>query len=935
MKKFLKISAIVIALLVIIIILTPLLFKGKLIEIARHEINKNVDAKVEFSDVRVSLIRNFPNLHVAITDLSVSGIDDFANDTLVSFDAFRSVVSLMSLIRGEGVNVVSVILDRPLVNARILEDGKANWNIMVEREEELPPDTAAAPAEFKMNLRSFEIRQGRFIYDDAPYVTKVSLDNLNLLMKGDMTQDFTSLDIDASASGFNIWYADIRYISDADIIVNTLMDADLNDFRFTFTGGDLVLNNLAMGVDGYFALPSGGIEMGFDFYSVETGLETLLSLVPAIFMAGMDDIETSGEISVEGFVRGFMGGGVMPSAGVEVMVGNGSFTYPGFPASADNIQMEMGLLYDGEDEDRSFIDLKRFHVDLAGNPFDMKLNLTTPVSDPRVDAMMEGRVDLGKISDIMPLEGVALQGVMDASVVMAGVLSDIENERYDNFRADGHIELTGFGYEDNDIPYGVSIPSARMDFSPHIVEMPFMQMAMGNTDMAINGSLENFIPYLFSGGVVRGNLSLTSTVTNLNELLAFEAEEPEETDTLQLSIIEIPSDIDFTFTSSIGNLYFGEMEMSDIQGIIRVADSRAFMENLSMNMLGGSVAVSGEYNTADMTETFVDFSMDVNSFDIPSSFNTFNTVQALTPVAKDLRGTFSARMNFRSTLDNDFTPVMRSIIAGGGLETSRVEVVSSNTFNRIASVLKLSEGTTNVLRDIDINFRIQDGRLSIDPVNFSMGPVEMMIAGDQGLDRTMNYASTMRIPRSAFGEGANELINDLVSRASVLGIDMTPGEYVNVDLKITGTFSDPRITVDPGEGLATAATRIKEQVTERAAEEIERRVVEAETAVREDLSARAEDIMKEAERRAEQLKSAASETAEKVIKEAEQRAVQIEKEAEGRGRLAELAAERTANRIREEAQNSAKKIISEADARAEQILEEAGKEIEKLKEEER
>lgn len=934
MKKILKISAVVLALLVAILILTPLLFKGKIIEIARHQINKNVNAKVEFSDVRVSLIRNFPNLHVAITDLSVSGTEDFVNDTLVSFDAFRSVVSLMSLVRGEGVNVVSVVLDRPLVKTRVLEDGSANWNIMVESEEELPPDQVAEPAQFKVNLKSFEIRRGRFIYDDAPYVTKVSLDNLNLHMKGDMTQDLTSLDIDASASAFNIWYDDFRYISDADIVVNTLMDADLNDFRFTFTGGDLLLNNLAMGVDGYFALPSGGIEMDLDFYSVETGFETLLSLVPAIFMAGMDDIETSGEISVEGFVRGFMGGGVMPSAGLEVMVDKGSFSYPGFPASADNIRMEMGLLYDGEDEDRSFIDLKSFHVELAGNPFNMKLNLTTPVSDPRVDAMMEGRVDLGKISDIMPLEGIDLMGVMDASVAMAGVLSDIENERYEDFMANGHLELTGFRYEGNGLPYGVGISDARLDFSPRYVEMPSMEMVMGNTDMAINGRLENFIPYLFSGGVVHGNLSLTSSLADLNELLAFGAGEPEKTDTLQLSIIEIPSNVDFTFTSSIEKAYFGEMEMSDIRGVIRIADSRAVMENVSMNMLGGSVAVSGEYNTAGITEPFVDFSMDVNSFDIPSAFNTFNTVQALTPVAKDLRGAFSVRMNFRSILESDFTPVMNSINAGGGLQTSRVEVVSSTTFDRIASVLKLSEGTTNVLRDIDLNFRLQDGRLSIDPVNFSMGPVDMMLAGDQGLDRTMNYAATMRIPRSAFGEGAGELIDDLVSRASSRGIDMTPGEYVNVDLKITGTFSDPRISVDPGEGIATAATRIIEQVAERASGEIERRAAEAETAVREDLSARAEKIMEEAERRAEQVKNAAGEAAEKVIKEAEQRAVQIEKEAEGRGRLAELAAGRTADRIREEAQNSAKKIISEADARAEQILEEARKEVEKLKEEE-
>ncbi len=934
MKKALKITGIVLAVLLLMIIVTPFLFRGKIIDIARDQINRNVNARVEFSDVRISLLRNFPNLHVALTDLSVSGIDHFEGDTLVSFDAFRSVLDIMSLIRGDGINVVSVILDRPLVNAKILEDGRANWDIMIPKEEVDPPDPDKAPAEFSVSLRNFEIRDGRFIYDDAPFLTKVSLDNLDLQMKGDMTQDITSLDISATARNFNIWYDHFRYISDADLVVNTLLDADLNNFRFDFTGGDLKLNNLAMGVDGFLAVPSGGMEMDLDFYSVETGLETLLSLVPAVYMAGMDNMETTGQISVEGFARGFMGGGKMPSAGLEVKVENGSFRYQGFPASASNISVDMGVMYDGEDEDRSFINLRRFYTELAGNPFDMRLAVTSPVSDPHIDAMARGRLDLGDIADIMPLEGMVLKGILDASVMLNGLLSYIENERFEEFGADGHIELTGFGYEDENLPYGVSVPAARMDFSPRFVDMPVLNMVLGDTEMSINGRLENFIPYVFSDGVLKGRLSLTSPLIDLNELLAFEAEEPEKTDTLQLSLIEVPSDIDFTFSSSIGKVYFQKMEISDIKGSIRVADKRVVMDNLAMNMLGGSVTLTGEYNTADMDTPFAEMSMNINRFDIPSSFNTFNTMQSLTPVARDLRGAFSAQMSFRSTLGSDFMPVMESVDARGGLQTSRVEVVSSTTFDRLASVLRLSEGTTNVLRDLDINFYISDGRLRIDPVNFRMGPVDMMIAGDQGLDRTMNYVSSMRIPRSAFGSGANQLLDDLVSRASSRGLDFTPGDHVNVDVKITGTFSDPRITVDPGEGLATAATRIKEQVTERATEEIERRVEQAETAVREELSVRAEQIMEEAERRASQIRGAAKEAADKVIKEAEQRAVQVEKEAEGRGRLAVLAAERAADRIREEGQNSADKLIKEADARADQVVEEARKRVENLKQEE-
>lgn len=929
MKKFFKITAIVLVLLAVVLVATPFLFRGKLIETAKREINKNLDAKVEFSDVRVSLIRNFPNLHVAMTDLSVSGTGQFENDTLVSFDAFRGVVDIMTLIRGEGVSVVSVRMDKPLVTARVAGDGSANWDIMAEKEEE-PEEPETGTFEFSVDLQRFEIRNGRFIYDDAPFLTRVTLSGLDMVMEGDLTQDLTSLDIESTAQMFNLWYDDIRYISDAALEINTLMDADLNDFRFTFTGGDVTLNLLQMGVDGFMAFPPGKMEMDLSFHSQKTGLETLLSMVPGVFMEGMDDITTGGEISVEGFARGVMGGGVMPVAGLDVKIDDGSFSYPGLPESARNIMMDMELLYDGEDEDNSHINLNRFYAEMAGNPFEMNLRLTNPVSDPAVDAGINGKIDFGGIAGMLPLEGVTLKGILDAGVSINGVLSRIEQERYEEFMAEGHLELDGFEYSGDDLPEKVAIPAARFEFSPRFVEMTEMDFKMGETEMAMNGRLENFIPYLFSDGVVRGNLALTSPMIDLNELLP-EPEEPAEEDPAQLSVVEVPDNIDFTFTSSIGKVRFAQAEATDVGGTIRVAGKKVMMDNLSMGLCEGSFALSGEYNTTDMENPYADMSMSLRGMDIPSAFHTFNTMQALTPIARDLRGSFSADMSFRTVLGEDFTPLMNTVAANGRLQTSRVEVVSSRTFDRLASVLKLSDDYSNVLRDLYIDFRIENGRVMIDPVHFSMGDIEMMIAGDQGLDQTMNYRSTMKIPRSAFGSGANELFDDLVARASSRGFDFSPGENVEVDVNIAGTFSDPEISVRPGEGMATAASRIKEEAKERVTEEVERRVEEAEEKVREEVRERVERILEEAERRAEQVKKEAERAAEKVKEEAESKAQRIEEEAKGRGRLAELAAQRSADKIREEAENTANKLMEEAEKKADSIVKEARKEAEKIK----
>ena len=140
MKKFLKVflKSILILLLVVLvlIIVLPIVFKPQLMEIAKTEINKNVNAKIEFADFKLNLIRNFPRLYVGLTDLSVVGIEEFEDDTLVAFNSFSLSVNLLSLLGDEGIKVKSILLDEPRLMALVLKDGKANWDIAKESSEE-------------------------------------------------------------------------------------------------------------------------------------------------------------------------------------------------------------------------------------------------------------------------------------------------------------------------------------------------------------------------------------------------------------------------------------------------------------------------------------------------------------------------------------------------------------------------------------------------------------------------------------------------------------------------------------------------------------------------------------------------------------------------------------------------------------------------------
>jgi hypothetical protein len=930
MKKALKYFGIFILVILVILIITPFLFKGKITSLIKEEIDKNVKARVEFSGVSLSLLRNFPDLTVSIKNLKVIGIEDFEQDTLVSMNNFRLTLELMSVIKGDAIGVKSILLDSPVLLAKVIADGQANWDIMIETEEEEEVIVAEEESALVVKLKNFVIKNGKVVYDDASMAVYVCVDEFNAKMKGDLTLDVTTLEIDATSGKFDFDYEGMRYINKARLDIQTLLDFDLNRLKFDFKDAHAMLNALELGFDGWFEMPESDINFDLTFYSKKAEFKTILSLVPAIYMTDFESLKTSGNLSLKGFAKGTYGETTLPDVGLDLLVENGMFQYPDLPASVNNVNVAMNLFYDGTNDDRTTVDISKFHFEMAGNPFDFTLSVRNPMTTMNVKGNALGKINFANVLQVVPLEGMNLKGLLDANLSFNGNVADLEAGKYEDFNARGLMSLTGFEFESPDLPQKFFIHDARMEFSPRFVELNTFDSRIGESDLKMNGRLENFIPYVFSDQVLKGNLTFTSNLLNLNELMTDDAPVEESTDTIPLSVIEVPANIDFTLASNIGQIKYDNLDIRDARGVIRVIEGKILLENMGMKMLQGEMLMSGEYNTQDMTNPFVDFALDIVNFDIPATFDAFVTVQKLAPIAKGLSGAFSTKMKFNSKLGEDMMPVFSTINGFGNLSSSSVELVNVETFDKISNALKLDESKSNVLNDINAKFTIKDGKVIVDPFNIKLRSINMLLGGEHSLDQSMNYLLKLAVPRSEFGSAANEVINNLVASAAAKGLKVDPSEKVNIDVKIGGTLLDPKFSLDMGGAGQASMDQLKEQVQTQIKAEVDEKIDEAETKIREGLSERAQKLIQDAEKQAESIMKTAEETAQSVRTEANLNAAKIEKEAEGKNVLAQRAAKAAADKLRKDGEASAKKIISEAQIKSDAIIEKAKAEAEKL-----
>ncbi|MCK4750592.1 MAG: AsmA-like C-terminal region-containing protein, partial [Bacteroidales bacterium] len=433
---------------------------------------------------------------------------------------------------------------------------------------------------------------------------------------------------------------------------------------------------------------------------------------------------------------------------------------------------------------------------LGDNPVDLEMHVITPISDPQVNANLSASIDFASLNDVIPMEGMSLTGKLDANLDVMGKMSSIENEKYDEFKADGSLKLQQFELQSPDIPMPVFINRAIMNFSPQFVELAEFDAKIGSSDIRMKGRLENFLSYIFEEeGSIAGTLDLNSNLLDLNELMSGSEEEVvEETgDSVVMSVIGVPANIDFVFRSSLKKVKYDSLNIDNLYGTIIVRDQRVILKNLNIDILQGSVALNGEYNTKDIKYPFIDLSLDVRKIDIPEAFKSFVTVQKLAPVAESVTGKVSTKLVFTSFLDSTMMPVMNSIVGQGNLSSEIIQINNSKTFDKIGGILKSDKYKVITLEGVDIKYSIRNGRVYIQPYHTKIGNSDLIIKGDQGIDQTMNYEMKMKIPRSELGGTAQSAIDELSSLAANQGIKLDPGETLDVKFMVTGTFEDPKV----------------------------------------------------------------------------------------------------------------------------------------------
>ncbi|MCB0381690.1 MAG: hypothetical protein KDD24_10570, partial [Flavobacteriales bacterium] len=183
------------------------------------------------------------------------------------------------------------------------------------------------------------------------------------------------------------------------------IEADLANSKYTFKDNEFKINELILGMNGWLAMPADDIDMDLTFFAKKTDFKNILSMIPAVYMTDFATVKTDGKLALDGHAKGTYSETKMPAFGMKLIVEKAMFKYPDLPKSVNNINVDLRITNPDGDLDHTIVDLKTFHMEMAGNPIDANLYVKTPISDADIKAGLKANFNLASLKDVMPLEG--------------------------------------------------------------------------------------------------------------------------------------------------------------------------------------------------------------------------------------------------------------------------------------------------------------------------------------------------------------------------------------------------------------------------------------------------------------------------------------------------------------------------------------------------
>jgi hypothetical protein len=807
MKRFLKISGLVVLFLLLAVISIPFLLESHIEKIVSDYAREYLQGELTFDSVDLSLISSFPKAEVTANALTITSHGAFKADTLLSSEQVWIKIPMSGLLskRDQGINIESFGASNLTLAIKRNKGGEVNYQVLKEQNQNSSAKGTGEPANLRLNLNHYEINNSRLWYHDEESEVTLLLDSIDHHGDGNFSSGIFDLNTQTSAI-LSFEYGDQNYINQNAIQLDAVLEIDSDKSIYTFKNNRAYLNAMLLEFDGYIQLQEEGQFIDLSFENPQTSFAEFLAMIPHRYNQNVKDVESDGDFSLTGKIKGLYSDTTIPSMDIQMKTSNAAFKFPHLPKGIEQIQINASLKNTTGVLDDTFAQVNAFDFQIDEDRFKSSGTFEKLFTNPEISLQLEGSINLKNLSQAYPLNREQdLSGFLSGSLASRFDWAAVHSRNYGRIQQKGALRLKDFKFHPEELPQSLLIREAQLDFTNEKLKLNSFTGLTGQSDFKATGQIKNLIAYLFDEQTLYGNFKLNSEKLVISDFISFNESSQIPSDTVPLDYgSKIPKHLDFTVQASAKLVNYDQLKLQNVSGQLQVKEQSLSLNDCSMDIFGGTVLTNGQLKGTTPDPEF-DFNLIFNNLKIAEAFQEIDLLKAIAPISKVLNGSFSSKMSIRGFLDDGFSPDLRSVFGNAQTELFIKEINLENSpllasLNEQYSFFYPEEFNSKRIRN---ELTIENGRILVDSFSTSYKDVRIDISGSHGFDNSLRYIATFNVPAKYLGDRVNNLIREL-------DIPEAKAMTIPVKTEISGTFKDPTVNSDLSSGIEKFTSQLAE-----------------------------------------------------------------------------------------------------------------------------
>jgi len=570
----------------------------------------------------------------------------------------------------------------------------------------------------------------------------------------------------------------LKYAEVAEPIENISIDAQANQSVITINNMELQAAANTFSMNGSINNPMDETQRSVN---LTTDLDFDLATIKNFYPIAEDTLALRGQFKANATLKGKADQIENAVQSGSISLSNGFISHKSLGKPIENITLNSSL--DGPN-----LNISKASFTTGDNNLGVSGNVRNYLSDDRtVDIQLTGKAALNQIKDYYELQPTIteLTGLADLNLRVQGAPNNPANMQFN-----GQLTAQDINMDGDAMIQPVTDLNGKLNLSPGSVDLDQLTFNIGSSDIALSGSLRDYMEYLKAekNRTTTPHLkgSYKSDLLDLDELIDWS----DTTSTTEPIPIHLP-DLTSSVSAKIGKMIVTGVTMTNLSAKASTTPTKITMNQASINLFDGKATGSFTWDVPQPERTNISFNGNLNGLQASAFFDEFQVLGEDSNFHEYVSGAFSAEVKYFTELNKFLEPVIETSTMDGnfGMTNSRIQghpiqiklatMLNAKEFNNIG--LDKFNSTYSLKNSV---FTINDLRMTSDDIGMELNGTQHMTSGK------IDYQTKLFLP-GRFKKGIASVISSQATEALT-----QDNGTIMVPLRMTGTQESPNIRPD-------------------------------------------------------------------------------------------------------------------------------------------